>query len=306
MLPRATANDILRSLQKDREYRDDLRERVSELVSLLAPGRWHAAVPSRGIADGLFCAATSCIQTPTPGEEYCDLLQVSLGKGFNGASHAVPRWSRTVLLLTTALGRHGTQVILRWAVRKALSGAHWSVDRESRIFDFVERAHLATFYIAQRYLEISKRVAGISYVRVAYRRGNHNNSSFHRILAVLLVIQLLGSVLMESVSLVWSKSAIPAAKRVLAFLFQVRREEYETDTEDDETTVESIRARSDSLTKSDKRCTLCLSAMNQPTATECGHVFCWTCITAWCNSNQLCPLCRQRVDPKCLLCMYGY
>lgn len=30
-----------------------------------------------------------------------------------------------------------------------------------------------------------------------------------------------------------------------------------------------------------RKCTLCLEEWTDPTVTECGHVFCWSCIVGW-------------------------
>jgi peroxin-10 len=42
-----------------------------------------------------------------------------------------------------------------------------------------------------------------------------------------------------------------------------------------------------------RKCTLCLEEMKDPSVTTCGHVFCWTCISDWAREKPECPLCRQ-------------
>ncbi|KAF2084126.1 hypothetical protein K490DRAFT_49863 [Saccharata proteae CBS 121410] len=41
-----------------------------------------------------------------------------------------------------------------------------------------------------------------------------------------------------------------------------------------------------------RKCTLCLEEMKDPSVTTCGHVFCWTCIGDWVREKPECPLCR--------------
>ncbi|KAK2073280.1 hypothetical protein P8C59_007571 [Phyllachora maydis] len=43
-----------------------------------------------------------------------------------------------------------------------------------------------------------------------------------------------------------------------------------------------------------RQCTLCLEAMRDPAATQCGHVFCWSCIGDWVREKPECPLCRRQ------------
>jgi peroxin-10 len=42
-----------------------------------------------------------------------------------------------------------------------------------------------------------------------------------------------------------------------------------------------------------RKCTLCLEELKDPASTQCGHVFCWTCIGDWVREKPECPLCRR-------------
>ncbi|KAE8265547.1 hypothetical protein A4X09_0g6607 [Tilletia walkeri] len=58
------------------------------------------------------------------------------------------------------------------------------------------------------------------------------------------------------------------------------------------------------------RCTLCMEQRTpergNSAVTECGHVFCWDCITGWAREKPECPLCRQSITPSRLLPVYNF
>ncbi len=54
-----------------------------------------------------------------------------------------------------------------------------------------------------------------------------------------------------------------------------------------------------------RKCTLCLEEMKDPSVTTCGHVFCWTCIGDWVKEKPECPLCRQGILGQHVLPLRG-
>jgi peroxin-10 len=62
------------------------------------------------------------------------------------------------------------------------------------------------------------------------------------------------------------------------------------------------------ITSGSRRCPLCLDPMKDPTAAECGHLFCWTCILRWTGEAiglGECPICRGRCGREGLLRLSG-
>ncbi|KAH8758192.1 Pex12 amino terminal region-domain-containing protein [Hyaloscypha sp. PMI_1271] len=44
-----------------------------------------------------------------------------------------------------------------------------------------------------------------------------------------------------------------------------------------------------------RKCTLCLEELKDPSVVSCGHVFCWECVGDWVREKPECPLCRRAV-----------
>ena len=183
---------------------------------------------------------------------------------------------------------------------------------------------LATFYFSGSYYHLSKRLLGLRYIFTRQVPLGDNRAGYE-VLGVLLVLQMGVQAYLHLHNTVPSTSASavggghPQGTSVLvgggaevsldpnaysanhALLFEaaplvassqvqkwtntppVDTPRYELG---DEETMEWIGA-------GNRKCTLCLEEMKDPSVTTCGHVFCWGCIGDWAREKPECPLCRQ-------------
>jgi peroxin-10 len=182
------------------------------------------------------------------------------------------------------------------------------------------RVHLALFYITGVYYQLSKRVSGIRYLYVGRVL---QSRPLYRALGVILLLQLsiTGAVwgAHRHGKLGWIKtlaerraqhakqgmrSTAPQHAVLLGEDGEVEGGQKEEEGKEEKVTSSKLVSAPDAEAAGVselKKCPLCLCQRTVPTATPCGHVFCWQCIAEWTTHKQECPLCRAEVAPPALV-----
>ncbi|EME27034.1 peroxisomal membrane protein peroxin10 isoform 1 [Galdieria sulphuraria] len=204
----ATAAEIIRSAEKDKEYRLVLKKSLSEVSSLVLSRRSHAHFVTKhlsGITDLLYYGLTTWIGQQTPGEEYSEIIACT-GQ-FPRITFQGSLLRRIFYSLIQAYGEDFwgffcnkiAQRVRAYMRDGQLSGtqpfpkiylyllALLVLTRQEEVKRFLSRFHLGIFYIHSKYYEWSKRLVGMQYFRVAKSRYPLPS---YRILGLILLVQL--------------------------------------------------------------------------------------------------------------------
>ncbi|CAN1217278.1 Peroxisome biogenesis factor 10 [Linum perenne] len=167
------------------------------------------------------------------------------------------------------------------------------------------RTNLMFFYFEGLYYHISKRAAGIRYVFIGKPS---NQRPRYQILGVFLLIQLcviaaegLRRSNLSSISSTLHQTSLGSRQNAGNQGLPILNEEGNLISI---SSIDITWCKSQVTSSGVSKCTLCLSDRQNPTATACGHVFCWNCIMEWCNEKPECPLCRTPITHSSLVCLY--
>ncbi|XP_071390030.1 peroxisome biogenesis factor 10 isoform X2 [Centroberyx affinis] len=327
-MPLVPANQaqLIRSSQKDEHYQTFLRNNANEAFQTLAGSKrwldWRKEIEL--LSDLAYYVLTTFSGYQTLGEEYVNIVQVDptkrripspLRRGLLVLGHTfVPYLLDKVLVCLENELEAGEEDRGGGGRRRAASSGPWSPGSWLRsgvrravgllsehqrraavpaVFALQQglalfhRVHVALFYIHGAFYHLSKRSASVSYLHVLGMSSDDRAiRTSYRILGFVSLIQLVITVVLQLNNFRQRQRA---------------RQEWKLYRN-----LTPSPQHAESSCPRAARCILCLEERRHSTSTPCGHLFCWECITEWCNTKTECPLCREKFQPHRLVYLRNY
>ncbi|XP_053941945.1 peroxisome biogenesis factor 10 [Cuculus canorus] len=314
---------VARGAQKDELYRSALRSGAGAALHGLAGAKkwleWRREVEL--LSDVAYFVLTTLSGYQTLGEEYVNIVQVDPTKKkipsflrravFISLHTVIPYFLEKGLLhlehelqteadesrasSSPVLGLSRRTLIRNWIQKQVreLTEQQKKVVLQTvyvlkQCIPLIHRLHLAVFYIRGTFYHLSKRLAGITYLRFGGAQGDDQSiQTSYKFLGIISLFHLLLTIGVQMYSFKQRHRARQEWKLHRNLAHQKN------------TTTEKTTGRHSC-------CTLCLEERRHTTATPCGHLFCWECIMEWCNTRTECPLCREKFHPQKLIYLRHY
>lgn len=273
--------EIIRTIQKDQTYIDEIRSQLSDILLLVSQRNWfkynHLC---KLIAEILYHHYAIVHNLQTLGEEYTGIIQVD--------SNYVMLPNKALQIFSILLEYGGEHVVdriltrLQTEIDRSQEMLPEAKERFVKLLDglkfivpYVRGFHTSAFYICGGKYHISKRLTGINYILIRnWLKENHSIYGF-RILGVVTLLQLLLSLVAK-----WSE----------------QRKKARSSSARGATPSQQTVAVSGSVNVSgSSKCSLCMELAVDLSATQCGHLFCWVCVLNWLDERPICPICRESI-----------
>lgn len=301
--------EIIRSAHKDDQVCSQLRLGAAELAQhILGAQVWFKYRQELEVAtDVLYFFLTTLNDLQTLGEEYVYLVQVKSSKR-QLPSKLRRSWmvflqvanpylvNKLLKHLETnsksPLTRRFLHLLSFLKLRSSAGSIRWA-------WQFLQRCHLASFYLKGSHYHVSKRVADIHYVLLRGWLKFTLQQHVFSVLGILLTSQLMVETF-TACKKYWPSSPFGQSSPQATFTGA------SAVSNGDGTTSDSPASDSSSAVTLAQQCPLCLDRRCHTTCLQCGHLFCWTCIVSWMQTNHHCPICRDALHPSTVVPLVNY
>lgn len=273
----ASAPFILRSLYKDdhiieTQVTRPMTELMTSWFGAHVTNQYDTHIPT--VSRSLYTLC-SMAKGQTLGDEFCDLLPVTQGRPW-----AVVGPTRIFFLaLLQLLERPAIATIARRLLPDVPSHDVEAV---------VKKVMLCALCLFERFATLPQTVVSMRHLSLKPSQQLESSDGApgsYRVVGLLLLVELV----------------------VRLWRFVRSRQGQKGSTEAD--AIADSSSDEDAANSASGRCMLCLGSRKCPTATLCGHIFCWRCLAEWIQASPgeaLCPFCRQRLTPQSLVPLFFY
>ncbi|TDG52579.1 hypothetical protein AWZ03_000812 [Drosophila navojoa] len=292
---RARQPEIVRSVQKDARYTNELSEDLSDILRLTGSRNWIKYNQlCQLIAQLSYHGFASLNNLQTLGEEYTGIIQV------DGDYKQIP--SRLLQLVAIILEFGGDALFLRVLQKLELHiAAHDEIvpDAKKKLQkliqymrqspSYIKALHKSLFYLDAGKYQLSKRTTGINYVLIRHWLQPEFSLYGYKILGIITFLQVTVSLAIGGWE-AWKdhkRQQLEALKQAAKGFIQREKQ-------------------SNQLAANVPQCILCLEPRQNGSLTPCGHLFCWSCILDWLEERDECPLCRESLKKSQVIQLQNY
>lgn len=318
IFPAAQQAQIIRAHQRDLIHVSSLKEQTESILRALLGSRWLTRYDKEVdlLVKITYQALTTGRAVQSLGEEYTDIWP-------HPGRIRIPHIRAALILLPTL----PVYILARMAAMlPSMNGRLRGIVKDTtNALEVLMEINLAVFYLRGTYYDLIKRGLGMRHIS-AIPEDPHTRPPTYSLLGVLILVRLLyrginvlrtrssnhapvdlASNSSGGAEAVYSVDDNPHidARPISSLLNTVEADSAITfSAEEDKLTVMDMKAIPQEI-RAGRTCTLCLEERTASCATECGHLFCWTCIYGWGREKSECPLCRQSLDLTRLLPIYN-
>ncbi|XP_066156552.1 peroxisome biogenesis factor 10 [Euwallacea fornicatus] len=278
-LQQASVADILRCTQRDEAFIDELETKLHSFLKFFGNPVYHRIRRLvRSVANVWYYYMTSMGNLQTLGEEYTRIIR------FTNEQQTPSGLTQVIWLILYIGGEPLLDRVLIYAEMQVAQSPNLRQQAKDILLKLIQtfksekfmfqRIHHALFYINRKYYYIANRLTGIKYVLLREWFQNDSFSGSFKLLGELTLFYILFNTVQK-------------------VLFN------------DNLSASSARV-SEKSAESSKYCILCVDKLKNPTATPCGHIFCWDCLCDSLNYQRSCPLCRMEVEPNRIIFLRNY